>query len=1170
MDLRRQLFIGNRNVSCLALLGSALLLSHSSYPQSGPLPPPSALAAMSGVVIEDVKPDSAAQGAGLKVGDAILSWSRGTDTGKTESPFDWIDLEVEQIPRGPVTLRGIRGSREKSWTLSNTLEGVTTRPMLRPELMTLWQRCRELEKAEKWLEAAEGWRAIIGQVKITDPMWLPSWLQYRLAEASVHAGRFDDADLAFQLSIEKARSAVPTTTKHLLLTWGTTFADRSNWARAEETDQESLKEARRIASPSLSEAEGENALGELERNRGNGARAEKFYQQALAIREKLAPGSLEVAASLNDLGIVADDRSDLDQAESYDKRALEIRQKVAPGSLDVAKSLNSLGNVAIDRGDLLGAESYYQQALTIVQKQSPASLAVASILTNMGLVSHDRGDLDRAEEYHQQALAIRQKLAPGSLYVAASLNNLGIVADDRGDLGREEEYHEQALAIRQKLAPDSLMVATSLNNLGVLARNRGDLHRAEEYQREALATRQRLAPSSLDVAMSLNNLGVLALDRGELDRAEQYHQQALAIKQKLAPGSIDVGWSLTNLGEIAEHRGDLSRAEDYFRQALAIYQKLSPGGLDTAMSLDNLGYVAKDRGNLTDAKELFQQALQIYQRLAPGSLDEATTLYGLGAVLRAKGDLSGAADHFSQAFVSLEKQTTRLGGTEDVQSSFRAKYASWYLDFEDVLLTQKKLPESYGVSERYRARSLLQMLAERDLVFAADVPAVLQRARKRNAAEYDRVQAQIGELNPTKDEKKIDELLVRLRELSAKREQIAEEIKKTSPRFASLEYPQPLDLNATRQVLDPGTALLSYSVGQEHTVLFIVRPVGNEPGLSVFTLPVREKELQASVQEFRKLIEQRREGADPTLVAASRRLYDLLLRPAESVITMSDRLLIVPDGPLQVLPFAALLRSEKQYLVEWKALDTVVSATVYAELKKSRDPLEAKTVELAAFGDPRSPIGKKEEIERSGSAEMRFVSERGFTFGRLPFSRPEVEQIAALYPQRSKKYLGADATEEHAKALGKDVRYIHFATHGLLDERFPLDSAIVLTVPEKVEEGRENGLLQAWEIFEQVRLDADLVTLSACNTGLGQELSGEGLIGLTRAFQYAGARSVLASLWSVDDFQTMELMGRFYASLKAGASKDEALRQAQIDLIHSRSSSSPHYWAAFTLAGDWR
>jgi CHAT domain-containing protein len=271
-----------------------------------------------------------------------------------------------------------------------------------------------------------------------------------------------------------------------------------------------------------------------------------------------------------------------------------------------------------------------------------------------------------------------------------------------------------------------------------------------------------------------------------------------------------------------------------------------------------------------------------------------------------------------------------------------------------------------------------------------------------------------------------------------------------------------------------------------------------------------------------------------------------------------------------VLPFAALLRGTGEPLVAWKPLHTEVSATVYAELKKTRKPDSNQPLQLVAFGDPHVPVGGAQAMARGGDAVLRSASTRGFAFGVLPFSRQEVEGIAKLYPVGSRVYIGADATEERAKALGKDVRYVHFATHGLLDEREPLNSALVLSIPDKVREGGENGLLQTWEIFEQVRLDADLVTLSACNTGMGQELRGEGLIGLTRAFHYAGARSILASLWNVDDLRTMQLMQRFYRELHQGRSKDEALRAAQLELAGSQSAAAPYYWAGFSLFGDWR
>jgi CHAT domain-containing protein/Tfp pilus assembly protein PilF len=713
-------------------------------------------------------------------------------------------------------------------------------------------------------------------------------------------------------------------------------------------------------------------------------------------------------------------------------------------------------------------------------------------------------------------------------------------------------------------------VATCFNNLGLVASERGEIARAEEYQKRALDIEQKLAPDTLQEATTLNNLGVLAWKRGDLSRSAEWHRSALAIRQKLAPQSAHVVSSLTNLGSIAFHSGEVSRAEEYYEQALKIQEKLSPESLNAAKAVSNLGNVALNRGDMSRAEQYYKQALAIYKKLAPGSFGEAAVAFSAGKLLRSEGQVRSATGYFEQAVDALEHQTTNLGGTEDIRSTFRAEHVDIYFEFENALIAAQRGAEAYHVSERYRARSFLETLAQRDLLFSKDVPAELQRARKQNAAEYDRVQSQMQSLSPERDQKKIDELLGRLRDVNNDREQIIEQIKKASPRFAALQYPQPLDLEQTRHDLDEGTTLLSYAVGPEHTLLFVVQAARIEPGFSVFTLPIKEKELRSKVQTFRKLIEDRRPGDDPELVAQSRQLYDLFIKPAESILQDSDRLLIVPDGALQMLPFAALQREDKQYLVEWKPLHTAMSATVYAEIKKTRPLHEDKPLELVAFGDPQVPSTRPGSEVLTGNIEARFASERGFGFAPLPFSRKEVEGIAKLFPERSRMYLGAEATEERAKAVGTGVRYIHFATHGLLDERLPLNSAVVLTIPEKVAEGQENGLLQGWEIFDQVRLDADLVTLSACNTGLGQELSGEGLIGLTRAFQYAGARSVLASLWNVDDFRTMQLMMSFYSQLKNGKTKDEALRQAQIEFLHNRSSYSPYYWAAFSLSGDWK
>jgi len=204
---------------------------------------------------------------------------------------------------------------------------------------------------------------------------------------------------------------------------------------------------------------------------------------------------------------------------------------------------------------------------------------------------------------------------------------------------------------------------------------------------------------------------------------------------------------------------------------------------------------------------------------------------------------------------------------------------------------------------------------------------------------------------------------------------------------------------------------------------------------------------------------------------------------------------------------------------------------------------------LVAFGDaPRQDAG--------GAAAP----------GALPFTRDEVERIARVFDPEARRRLGADATEEGAKQLGPGPRYIHFASHAVLDRRVPLDSGLLLGSTSTAGTPAENGLLQAWEIFERLRIDADLVTLSACDTGLGRELAGEGLVGLSRAFQYAGARAVLASLWAVADRSTPGLMEAFYRALKEGKPRDEALRQAQVQMI--RAGAHPFHWAAFQISGD--
>jgi CHAT domain-containing protein/Tfp pilus assembly protein PilF len=859
-------------------------------------------------------------------------------------------------------------------------------------------------------------------------------------------------------------------------------------------------------------------------------------------------------------------RNEWDQAERSFTEAIAASQENGSDTLHTALVLNDFGNKLWPRGDLDAAEEKFRRALGIAEKLAPESLIASASLGSLGIVAFHRGDLGNADKWFRQALPIAERHRPDARLVQGLMNNLGAVAFLRGDLNGAEEYHHRSLSLAEKRTADPVATINEIGNLGNVATARGDLSTADEYFRKRLTILEKHAPDSIEVAKTLNNLGAVALERGDVTRAEQYHVQSLRIKEKLAPGSHGVATSLHGLGEVALARGDFAVSDDYHKRELAILEKVAPDSLSVANSVHQLGMVAQRRGKLDKAEEYHRRALTIREKLAPDSAAQAEALSALANVLREMEKFDTAERLLSHALEIIESQIGRVGGDEDTRSTFRAKYASYYGDYIGLLLERNKPEEAFHTLERSRARSMLALLAERDLTFGSDLPLELHQRRQRNAAEYDRLQAQMAVLNPNKDAVRIEQSIARLRKLRSERGHIAEQIKKGSARLASLQYPEPLGVRETRRVLDPGTCLLSYSVHDDRTVLFAMNA---QETLTVISIAVSKDALRGQVNAFRSLIQRRDARNRVLLKREARALYDLLIRPVEALIASSERVLLIPDGPLHALPFGALLRNDKQYLVQWKALHTAISVTVYAELKRSRRVAPARQFELVAFGDPQYP-SPRGDFERRSDPEFRSAVKRGLSLAPLPYSRQEVSSIAALYPDRSRTFLGKDATEERAKSLGPSAAYVHFAAHGLLEERFPLNSALILTIPAKWAEGRENGLLQAWEVFEQVRWDADLVVLSACETGLGQELAGEGLVGLTRAFHYAGARSVIATLWKVEDRRTAVLMQHFYRNLRKGDNKDQALRSAQLQMLSSPASNHPVYWAGFNLSGEWK
>jgi CHAT domain-containing protein/Tfp pilus assembly protein PilF len=1103
---------------------------------------PSSILSAQGVVVEALAEASALEKAGVREGDVFRAWTRLANppvnpepaSGTLESPFDWQWMEIEQAPRGSVELRGERQGEPLVLQVPIGLWEAQVRPVLPAELEDLYRRGKELVGKEQVEEGTSCWQLLAERAGERGNWRLPAWTWLHIARTWDERGGYQQAEAAFEAALRESRDSFSRIA--ILDGMSRSFEEQRRFDEAEAIYRSSheLKEA--TWGESLQVAQSKNGLGSIAcyRALASGQRhywvaAEEQIEEALTIEEKWAPGGIAVASSLYLLGAISLDQEDWKKAVMYFDRSLSISRVLQPVSPTMAETLWWLGWLAseVGYGEMEKAEPLFQQALAALGQNPSPSLLKADILLNLGVEVARRGDLVEAEDYFRRSLSTRSKLASESVSMTWVLNSLGSVALARIDLDSAEEYFKKSLEINLRLVPrDSREVARSLNNLGNVARERGDSTSAERYYREALALLKQIDPQNPFLG---RELGALAMKLGDLEAAENYFQRfQLRI---LVLGAM---------GEVARQRGHLEKAESYLRE-----------------------YLAGTRLPTSSA----------YQSLAN--------------VLRQAGRLQEAVRYADLSIETLEAEIGKLGGSQEAKGNVRGRKDI----YRDALLLQLELDrpqEAFHLLERFRAQAFLTLLAERDLTFAVDLSPELDQERRRLAGSYDRNQLRLAELDPEKDGEAIGPLQREQAQLRRRREEIAAEMRRTAPRLANLQDPQALTFEQVREALDPGTVMLSYSVGQEQTHLFIVTP-GRE--LQVETLEVGRQALEKDIDRFRQLIDQTRTGSGLGVEGLgwfSRRLYNLLIEPAESWIAAGERIVLVPDGPLHLLPFAALIRKDGRHLVEWRPLSTVLSGTVFAELKKQRrDALavaEPSSPQWVAFGDPWFPPRlTQSRPEDIGEFRLRSFSTRAqLRWQRLPQSRREVEEIAALFPaDRRRTYVDRDASEERAKAVGKDARIIHFATHGYVDNRSPFDSGLVLSIPEELAEGRDNGLLQVWEIFESVRLDADLVVLSACETGIGEIRGGEGIIGLTRAFQYAGARSVLASLWRVEDEATAELMQRFYRHLRDGKAKDEALRAAQLELIRSplrvpdgrggwteRNAAAPYFWAALQLVGD--
>jgi CHAT domain-containing protein len=522
-----------------------------------------------------------------------------------------------------------------------------------------------------------------------------------------------------------------------------------------------------------------------------------------------------------------------------------------------------------------------------------------------------------------------------------------------------------------------------------------------------------------------------------------------------------------------------------------------------------------------------------------------------------------------------------------------------------MLLHAERPGEGFGAaallaSEKGRARSLLELLAESGTEIRRGVDAALvNRELELERLISGQAEQQTRLLNAKHTDAEARMMEKELNTLTTELDQVQSKIRETSPPYAALTQPVPLDVNDIQtKVLDEETVLLEYALGTEKSFLWAVTP----KSVDIFDLPSRA-EIESAAKRVYELLTARNKRplketpaaraagvrqADAAFIAEAAKVSNMLLGPAAARIA-NKRLLIVGEGVLQYLPFAALPEpapdgsgiTNQSPLIAKHEIVTVPSASVVAVLRRETAGRKQAPKTLAVLADPvfsaddarvvQQETNTNAAARESAPDAIRAATDVGLQdFVRLRFSRTEAEEIARMAPaEATLKALDFDASRE--TVLSRDLgqyRIVHFATHSLLNNEHPELSGVVLSLVDRA--GRpQNGFLRLYDIYN-LRLGSDLVVLSACQTALGGEIKGEGLIGLTRGFLYAGAPRVVATLWEIDDRTTAEVMKRFYeAMLVRGERPAAALRAAQVAMWRTKGWDAPYYWAAFTLQGEW-
>ncbi len=825
----------------------------------------------------------------------------------------------------------------------------------------------------------------------------------------------------------------------------------------------------------------------------------------------------------------------------------------------------------------------YQQALPLFRASGDRS-GEAQTLTKIGIVYGDIGQPQEALNFYQQALSISREVGDRK-GEAHTLSNIGIAYRSIGQPQQALNFLQQALTIRREVG-DRYGEAISLNNIGLVYSSIGQQQQALNLYQQTVPIFRELGDRNSE-ATTLNNIGLMYGDIGQPQQALNFLQQALTIDREVGDRTGEAT-ILNNIGFAYNNIGQSQIALNYFQQALSMRREVGDRARE-ARILSNIGLAYSNMGQLQLALNYSQQALNITREVGARS-EEALTLNRLALVHQTLKDIPAALQNIQAAIAIVEDIRGQLIDP-DSRTSYFATVQGYYKLQIDLLMQlhqqnqdQGYAAQAFNVTERSKARTLLELLTESraDIRTGVD-PQLLQQEEdiQSQLTALDKRRIELAS-NRNENREAIDALETQRSTLQTRYRDLQSQIRQTSPKYAALKYPQPLTLEQIQQqILDDNTVILSYSLGEERSYLWLI----SKTEMSSHELPAG-KVIEALInQKVRPQLTNPHTSRN-SFINETSELSNILLQPVLERIG-NKRIVIISDGALQYIPFGALpdpraennryqpllVNNEIVYLPSASTLHTLRNET------QNRPPAPKTLVILAdpVFGANDQRVNQRSETTPANELPLiaqnldRAARNARGDWNRLPGTRQEANTILNLVPENSRlAYFDFQANRENALSNQlSQYRFIHWATHGFANAQNPELSGIVMSLVQ--ENGQQqDGYLLLGDIFN-LNFNADLVVLSACQTGLGEVVQGEGLIGLTRGLMYAGTPRVVTSLWEVPDAETASLMSKFYGKmLQSNLRPAAALRAAQLEMFNSRNWVAPYYWAAFTLQGEWR